>query len=107
MKIELSPRAIEYDGGAVVGSSRVLSGGESAEPLAGPFSGLTDLGDPFSPASLPHPAIPKFVVVGTTFAFAFPSAAVTVAAAVRCFARNGGCGGGDGGFGIRIWSWWV
>lgn len=70
LEVELSPRAVEDEGGAVVGAGGVLGGGESAEPLAGALARLTDLSDPFAPAALPNTTVSKLVVVGTTFAFA-------------------------------------
>lgn len=120
LEVELSPRAVEEDGSTVVGSSGVLCCGEGTEPLAGSFARLSDLGDPLAPASLPDPSVPKFVVVGATFAFAFPTivtAAVTdtvvaataiavavavITVSVRCLAGSGGENGGGGGLGVFL-----
>lgn len=98
LQIEVSPGAVEDEGGAVVGSGGVLGGGESAEPLSGSLAGLSDLGHPLPPASLPHPSVPKFVVVRTTLALTFASSAFGVGVIMirRRFAGCGcrSCGGG-------------
>lgn len=111
LEVKLSPRTVEDDGGAVVSSGGVFSGGEGSEPLTGTLTWLTDLGDPFAPATLSHTTVSEFVVVGSTFAFAALAAIIgvvggdadatttviiTVVAVgtVRCFAGSGGyCGG--------------
>lgn len=82
MEVKLSPGAIEDDGGAVISTGGVLGGGERAEPLAGTLAWLADLGDPFSPASLPHSAVPEFVVVGATATAIF---AVTISCGGGCW----------------------
>lgn len=72
LEVELSPGAVENDGGAVVSARCVLGGGEGAEPLAGALTRLADLGDPFAPAALSDATVAELVVVGTTFAFTLP-----------------------------------
>jgi len=99
LEIKLGTGTVEDEGGAVVGSGGVFCGGEGAEPLARALTWLADLGDPFAPASLSDAAVPKFVVVGATFAFAFTSG-FGVIGGVRCLAGSGGRGGGGGGFGF-------
>lgn len=113
MEVELSPRTVEDNGGAVVRSGGVFGGGERPKPLARPLSRLTDLSNPFSPAPLPHTTVSEFVVVRSTFAFALTvinggvgvgggDVVIVTAVAVftvRCFAGSGGDGGGGGGFG--------
>lgn len=107
MEVELSPRAIEHDGGPVVGPGRILGGGEGAEPLAGAFAGLADLGDPLAPASLPHATVPELVVVRATFALASAIVVVVVVGSgvsvtvIRCCVGSGGGGGGGGALGMR------
>lgn len=98
LEIKLGTGAVEDEGGTVVGSGGVFCGGEGAEPLARALTWLADLGDPFAPASLSDAAVPKFVVVGATFAFAFSSSSIV--GGDRCLGGSGGCGGGDGGFGF-------
>jgi len=54
---------------------------------------------------LSNAAVPKFVVVRATFAFAFTSTFVVggvigAVGSVRCLAGSGGRGGGGGGFGF-------
>lgn len=69
MKIKLSFRTVENDGGTVIGASCFLGGGEGTEPFSRAFSGFSDLGYPFTPAPLPYPSVSELVIIRTTFAF--------------------------------------
>ena len=82
MEVELGPRAVEDEGGPVVGPCRVLGGGESAEPLTRALAGLADLGDPLAPAALADAAVAELAVVGPPFALALLAAAAWAAVAV-------------------------
>lgn len=95
MEIELSPGAVEYDGGSVVGAGGVLGRDEGAEPAARSFTWLADLGDPLAPASLSYSSVAELIVVGTTFAFAFSGGGGGGAVA-------GGGGGRRGGMGVGV-----
>lgn len=79
--------AVEDDGSAVVSTSGVFSGGESTEPLAGTFTGLTNLGNPFTPAALTDATVTEFVVVGAAFAFSFTGAIIVVVVIRRRIGR--------------------
>lgn len=78
LEVELGAGAVEDEGGAVVGTSGVLGGGEGAEPLAGALARLADLGDPLAPAALADAAVAELGVVGPTFALAFSAAGAGV-----------------------------
>ncbi|CAL9115848.1 unnamed protein product, partial [Musa textilis] len=67
-KVEVGVGAEEAAGGLVVGQSRLLGGGEGAEPEAGPLPGLPDLGHPLAPRPLPHSAVLAGGVLGAASA---------------------------------------
>lgn len=67
-KVEVGVGAVEAAGSLVVGQSRLLGGGEGAEPEAGPLPGLPDLGHPLAPRPLPDSAVPAGGVLGAAFA---------------------------------------
>lgn len=118
--------AIEDDGGSVVGTGRVLGGGEGAQPLPGPLAGFPDLGNPLPPASLPHSSVPELIVIRPSFAFTFPAATATATINIIVIiiiiigtvgillTRVRGSGSGGGGFlgkvirlgcTVHIWKW--
>ncbi|CAL9116915.1 unnamed protein product, partial [Musa acuminata var. zebrina] len=67
-KVEVGVGAVEAAGSLVVGQSRLLGGGEGAEPEAGPLPGLPDLGHPLAPRPLPDSAVLAGGVLGAAFA---------------------------------------
>lgn len=89
LEVKLSTGAVEDDSSSVIGTGRVFSGGESAEPLARAFTWLADLGDPFAPAALADTAVTELVVVWAALAFSFTGA---IGGSGR--GRRGSVGGG-------------
>lgn len=113
LEVELRSRAVQHNGGSVVGAGGVLGRGKGAEPAAHPLARLSDLGHPFAPAALADPPVLELVVVWAAFAGSvFSSAASTVGVATGGGGSGGGKGNGIGVCGgalgrvmvIRVWS---